>query len=78
MEWISVKDRLPELHIVVALMDCTSYRNNGNQEVNNPHVVQAGHLTHFGGNYWSVYGERGLEVDSFTHWMPLPEPPKES
>ena len=76
MEWISVKDRLPELGIIVALMDCTTYRNNGDMKMNNPHVVQAGYLNEFGGGYWSVYGERGMEIDAFTHWMPLPEPPE--
>ena len=77
MEWINIKDRLPELGIIVALMDFNRYRNDGDVEVNNPNVVQAGYLNHFGSDYWSVYGERGLEVDAFTHWMLLPDPPKE-
>ena len=27
-------------------------------------------------NYWVLYGE-GLVLKNVTHWMPLPEPPKE-
>lgn len=78
MEWISVKDRLPELHTMVALMDVTRYANNGNVQVDNEHVVQAGFLDEFGSKHWSLYGERALVLGAFTHWSKLDLPPKEN
>ena len=76
-EWIQVSEKLPDEHRKVALMDCNSYENQPD-EVSNPHVVQAGYLTNIHGQqFWSIYGERGLNVNSFTHWMPLPEPPND-
>jgi hypothetical protein len=29
-----------------------------------------------GSGFWSVRGERAIALQSFTHWMPLPEPPE--
>ena len=70
MEWISVKDRLPETGIYV-LASCTmkvrdkiDYRNA---------VVMA---------FTCDEGFVDTELDEVitegtTHWMPLPEPPKE-
>lgn len=65
-EWISVKDRLPELgngqgknqYLVCYITPKSKQR----------HVIQSGY---WGGNRWSknFAGEA-------THWMPLPEPPK--
>jgi len=54
MEWISVKDRLPE-----ALRTVLIYSSK-TKEV---HCIQWQKFTH----------EMFLE---FTHWMPLPEPPR--
>lgn len=63
MDWISVKDKLPEKDISVLTFDGT-YIN----------VME----------YW--YDEDGKQVwfnppsppsDNITHWMPLPNPPKE-
>ena len=52
MEWISTKDRLPELEKEVLVYDS------------------------FGNMYIGLItdGWKGLYV---THWMPLPEPPKD-
>lgn len=69
-EWISVKDRLPEkgseewYNIVLTNQRCMTKR-----------VVRVG--------YWDGYHKRfwGFEAPSdynVTHWMPLPEPPKEA
>ena len=59
MEWISVKDRLPERMQPVIVC-----RDNGKVEQGYRDV----------GDWWKVYGTRTKNV---THWMPLPEPPKE-
>lgn len=76
MDWINIDDRLPELHKHVALMDTNRYANNGSLTLENEHVVQVGFLNDWGEKYWSVYGERGMSLNAFTHWHPLPEPPK--
>ncbi len=73
-EWISVDERLPELHTVVVL-------RNENTHMNVPFDAEVewtgtGYLSNFGQNYWSVFGERGgVTMDTVTHWMPLPTPP---
>ena len=77
MEWISIEDRLPNIGQMVTLMNTKRYANNGELKVDNEHVVQSGYLNNFGSDYWSVYGERALCLNAFTHWTPLPEPLKE-
>lgn len=61
MEWISVKDRLPDNNDEVLMFIC------------GVHVL----------GYVDINGEWYNDVDekefsgSVTHWMPLPDPPKE-
>jgi hypothetical protein len=59
MEWIDVKDRLPELHRRVLL-----FRSEFD-----PYI---GCLDTDG--HWYINGSLLYQP---THWMPLPEPPKE-
>ncbi len=61
-EWISVKDRLP--------------RSDGQYIVcNSGFVIPARYTTYeLGKRAW--FG-RFSELHKVTHWMPLPEPPKE-
>jgi hypothetical protein len=61
MEWISVKDRLPEYQCCVLVFA------GGLQYVGR----------HFGDEwrYWSPMAQGGVDVEP-THWMPLPQPPK--
>lgn len=64
-EWISVKDRLPEEGKFV-LVTGNLYPNKhvgGTMAVSRRIDV----------TYWSGFGRTG----NITHWMPLPEPPKE-
>ena len=58
-EWISVNDRLPEVHETVIAWD---------GDINEPELACR-----------TIYNEWfGVKVcDTVTHWMPLPEPPKE-
>ena len=72
--WISVRDRLPELHQPVALLNTETWLNTGGDFNANWHG--AGYLSEFGNKYWSVIGERGgMTLDAVTHWCELPLPP---
>lgn len=79
--WISVKDRLPSDNGCY-LVYCMSYRNalafiagfstclENVDEYNFEGEKRPGWF-----NYDDEYGF--YEIDGVTHWMPLPEPPKE-
>ena len=76
MKWIPCSERLPELDVSVLVYfahDFSSY-------------MEVAALTEFGAYlryqgeaaklmWWS--GEIPSDLDSVTHWMPLPEPPEE-
>lgn len=64
MEWISVKERLPEAYKSVLV-----YIRNASGEAGYDITFYCDHL-YDTGNRWY------LPVN-ITHWMPLPEPPKE-
>lgn len=74
-EWISVKDRLPELELAEAkandidILRCLAFIKNRRAQ-NGAYVGQAW----FDGEYFIDSDCIILDV---THWMPLPEPPKE-
>ena len=66
MEWISVKDRMPNMKDIVLVYDTFL------------ECVSIGYISEFLGErtVWIIdYGES--VSDTVTHWMPLPEPPKE-
>ena len=63
VRWIPVEERLPKLFQPVIVC-----RNGKDGKP----MVEAGSMDHNG--WWKVYGTRTKTV---THWMPLPEPPKE-
>ena len=75
-EWISVTERLPERHQAVALLNVHRWENCNFDR----NVQDAGYLNDWEGNleqpYWSVRAEPALSLDAYTHWAPLPEPPK--
>ena len=78
MEWIKVEDRLPE--------DMQEVLVFGNTEVNNEKTtylaifhknVQCKDINgkvHVESQFWEI--QYGYDMD-VTHWMPLPQPPKE-
>lgn len=61
-EWISVNDRLPD-----PLEDVLVIDSNGN--------IFISWVKEFGNGRFA-YENRG-DITHITHWMPLPEPPKE-
>lgn len=60
-QWISVKERLPRNYIEVLAFDAID------REMFLGAIGSSGE--------WEIPGYR-TEVFNFTHWMPLPEPPK--
>lgn len=71
MEWISVKDRLPELpcgvwasKMVIALQE----GNHVSQMIYERAVLKGKTVER-----WKFYWDRIADVE-VTHWMPLPEP----
>lgn len=76
--WISVEERLPEEsgrylvlekcfgYIVARLASWTHYYDGGEEDFRGRSLWY---------DYDSEYGD--FEVRDITHWMPLPEPPKE-
>ena len=70
--WIPVTERLPEKTIDVLLYFGGKYKN---QAVGFWHGCEE-----CGAVYWCAYTDDGFYTDCDykpTHWMPLPEPPKE-
>ncbi len=64
MNWIDFKDEFPEEEGMVLL--CNNLEG----------FVTAGYYeNYFYGHCWKVNGD-SISIDEFTHWMPLPEPPK--
>lgn len=68
--WISTKDRMPEIHEHVFLKANRYWRTPGG--VPDMKVTATGYLDDLAGLYWYVFGERPLNIDAFTHWMPVP------
>lgn len=70
-EWVSTKDAMPEIHEYVLLM-ADRYWNTP-EDVPEMKVTATGYLQDYNnGLFWSVFGERGMDLDAFTHWMPIP------
>lgn len=72
--WTRIKDGLPNHGQQVALITTKRFWSvpDGVPDAN---VTATGYLAEAGGsNYWAIFGERGMELDSFTHWMPLQNP----
>lgn len=71
MEWISVKERLPNENQEIL------FCNNDIRDWNGNPVQTTAHCGYFAnnGNFYSWLDS--LDRFTPTHWMPLPEPPKQ-
>jgi hypothetical protein len=72
--WISTKDRLPDPHVLVCLLNEDRFWSTPDDMTANVYAVGWLNTVH-GQVYWSIPGERGSDVSAYTHWMPLPTPP---
>lgn len=71
-QWISTKDRMPELHQIVALAHNDRWMNSMVHDVQGLNWYGAGYLDEHGTQYWNIIGEtRSQCLDAVTHWMPL-------
>lgn len=82
-EWISVNDRFPEDGQDVLLIAHGWKTDNGDVYIGKLKPVPADDGS---GNFWglarpwcewSISGWSYFRIPEVTHWMPLPEPPKE-
>jgi hypothetical protein len=79
-EWISIDDRLPAKHEVVALLHNDRWMNSPAHEPKglNWHGVGSLDDAHSFRPYWDIIGVAEAQcIDAVTHWMPLPTPPNE-
>ena len=67
-EWISVKERLPEVWKTVLTFQPTTTYDKG--------IIQTCVYIGNPGKWRQAWNHEFLELP-VTHWMPLPEPPKE-
>lgn len=73
--WIPVSEMLPEIGVQVVLMADRYW--NVPSDIQDMKVTATGYLSDIHGHkYWSVFGERGSELNAFTHWFELPELPE--
>ena len=65
MDWISVNDRLPYSGVVVLAV----------KRIGDASSVTLAYVSSSGKWRWANDGWEERNQESFTHWMPLPEPP---
>lgn len=70
MKWISVKDRLPKKNVEVFIACKDAYNGIAIKRAYLSYDVFEQHIS---GNGTTIY----VNVEGVTHWMPLPQPPKE-
>lgn len=74
-QWISVKERLPEIGSYGYSEDVLLLSQVGRMEVS--HIEKVKRMVKWRGIEPVIETENGTPIEDFTHWMPLPEPPKE-
>lgn len=73
LRWVPCSERLPIPGRPVELINLDRWLNTpeGVQELN---IRACAYLTEWGQKYWSVQGERGQDIDAYTHWRYSPPP----
>jgi hypothetical protein len=73
-QWISVKDKLPEIGKEVIVFSPRSNQGKGRVTALSRYIRYEGAVDF----YWdNSYGGRNVYVqEAITHWMPLPKPPQ--
>lgn len=69
MKWIPVTERLPEIESYTYSVDVLFYCRDGE--------IYSGYTNHQTGRWKANSADEWFDSVDVTHWMPLPEPPKE-
>ena len=69
-KWIPVTERLPEPNAVDEYGFAKGYLVKTDR-----HVMM--HTARYTGEWWIFWGKAEVITDTVTHWMPLPQAPKE-
>jgi len=80
MDWVSVRERLPEEKAEV-LIYCLLMDNKTGKQDGDGIITTGALFKRKGGNLWAIGEDSAFEYDpkyiKVTHWKPLPEPPHE-
>jgi hypothetical protein len=74
-QWISVKDRLPELNKHNYSDDVLMLGKYG---IEITHIEKTKRIVRWKGLQEVVETNNGSSIDEYTHWMPLPKPPEDA
>lgn len=74
-QWISVKERLPEIGDHGYSEDVLLLTQVGRMEVS--HIEKVKRVVKWRGIEPVIETENGTPIEDFTHWMPLPKPPED-
>ncbi|HCP8434983.1 TPA: DUF551 domain-containing protein [Escherichia coli] len=75
--WISCSDRMPEMGERQYYVLAADFKNNYPPSIPNTQVGVYGDWFNDGNPTWDDGDGEELHLKEVTHWMPLPEPPKE-
>ncbi|HGB9593897.1 TPA: DUF551 domain-containing protein [Escherichia coli] len=75
--WISCSERMPEMGERQCYVLAADFKNNYPPNIHNTQVGVYGDWFNDGNPTWDDGDGEDLYLKEVTHWMPLPEPPKE-